>query len=134
MTAAGQTRLRQELADRIHRDRPAIIARLQQAMNDDMNLAENAEYQAVLTEQAANEARIVELEDKLARAEVIDLAKQADQVIRFGATVTLVDEDSKAKKTWQIVGEPEADASHGRKAFFDLAGAKILTDRAGRSS
>jgi transcription elongation factor GreA len=62
----------------------------------------------------AKEARIVELEDKLARAEVIDVSKLSGDTIKFGATVTLIDEDTGEKKIWQIVGEPEADAHRGK--------------------
>ncbi len=114
MTAAGFATLQEELRQRVHVERSQIVARLQQAMSDDTNLGENAEYQAVVAEQAVNESRIADLEAKLAHAEVINLAQQTGDVIRFGATVTLIDEDTKAKKTWQIVGEPEADAAHGR--------------------
>jgi transcription elongation factor GreA len=62
----------------------------------------------------ANEARITELEDKLARAEVIDVSKLSGDTITFGATVTVMDEDTGEKKIWQIVGEPEADVKQGK--------------------
>jgi transcription elongation factor GreA len=64
--------------------------------------------------QAHNEGAIAELEDKLARAEIIDVSKLSGDTIKFGATVTLVDEDTEEKKVWQIVGEPEADAKKGK--------------------
>ena len=64
--------------------------------------------------QSLNEGRIAELEDKLARADVIDVSKLSGDPIKFGATVTLVDEDTDEKKVWQIVGEPEADAKKGK--------------------
>lgn len=114
MTSAGYAALQQEMKDRLQVARPKIVARLQQAITDDVNLTENSEYQAAVAEQAANESRIAELEDKIAHAEVIDLSKQSGDVVRFGATVTVVDEDNNTKSTWQIVGEPEADPSHGR--------------------
>ena len=114
MTSAGYATLQQELKDRLHVERPKIIARLQQAMTDEANLTENSDYQTAVADQAANESRIAELEDKLTRAEVIDLSKQSGDVVRFGATVTVVDEDSHVRRTWQIVGEPEADARCGR--------------------
>ncbi len=114
MTSAGYEALQQELKDRLHIERPKIIARLQQAMTDDVNLTENSEYQAAVAAQATNEGRISELEDKLTRAEVIDLSKQSGDVVRFGAKITVVDEDSHVKRTWQIVGEPEADVRCGR--------------------
>ena len=64
--------------------------------------------------QSHNEGAIAELEDKLARAEVIDVSKLSGDTIKFGATVTLVDEDTDKKQVWQIVGEPEADAKKGK--------------------
>src|SRR6185437_13538833 len=81
---------------------------------DDSNLAENSEYQAVKAEQEVNEARIAELLDKLARAEVIDVSKLSGSTVKFGATVRLIEEDTGEKKVWQIVGEPEADARKGK--------------------
>jgi transcription elongation factor GreA len=68
--------------------------------------------------QAFNEARISDLEAKLARAEVIDPTKLSGAAIKFRATVTLVDEDTGARKVWQIVGEPEADAKKGKISIF----------------
>jgi transcription elongation factor GreA len=114
MTSAGYAALQQEMKERLQLERPRFVERLQQAMTDDFNMSENAEYQAVIAEQAVNESRIIKLEETLAKSEVIHLAKGAGHVIRFGATVTLMDEDSRTKRTLQIVGEPEADASQGR--------------------
>src|SRR5262249_37523571 len=108
MTAAGHAVLEDELKNRVEQ-RPHLIRRIQEAIADDSNLAENAEYHAAKTEQELNEARITELEDKLAHAEVIDVSKLSGDTITFGATVTLIDEDTGDKKVWQIVGEPEAD-------------------------
>jgi transcription elongation factor GreA len=113
MTAAGYYVLERELKHRIQLDRPRLIERLQEAIADDSNLAENAEYQAVKSEQEMNESRIAEFEDKLARAEVIDVSKLSSDTIKFGATVSLIEEDTGANKVWQIVGEPEADALEG---------------------
>jgi transcription elongation factor GreA len=114
MTAAGHLALENELTHRIRAERPRLIQRIQEAIADDTNLAENSDYQAVKTEQELNEARIGELEDKLARAEIINVAKLSGDTIKFGATVTLIEEDTGEKKTWQIVGEPEADAHKGK--------------------
>src|SRR6201993_5263620 len=114
MTAAGYSVLERELKRRIQLDRPRLIERLQEAIADDSNLAENSEYQAAKTEQEINEARIAELEDKLARAEVIDVSKLSGDTVTFGATVTVMDEDTGESKVWQIVGEPEADVKQGR--------------------
>ena len=114
MTAAGHSVLEEELKHRIQVERPRLIQRIQEAIADDSNLAENSEYQDAKTEQERNEVRIAELEDKLARAEVIDVSKLSSDTIKFGATVTLMDEDTGEKKVWQIVGEPEADAHKGK--------------------
>src|SRR5260370_226735 len=114
MTAAGHTALKDELKQRIQMERPRLVQRIQEAIADDSNLAENSEYQTAKTEQEINEARIAELEDKLARSEVIDVSKLSGDTITFGATVTLIDEDTGEKKVWQIVGEPEADVKKGK--------------------
>jgi transcription elongation factor GreA len=111
MTAAGHSALQDELRNRIGIERPRLIRRLQDALGDESNLSENSEYQMVKAEQEANETRIAELEDKLARAEVIDISKLSGDIIKFGATVTAVDEDSNHRAVWQIVVEPEADAA-----------------------
>jgi transcription elongation factor GreA len=114
MTAAGYRALEDELRRRIQVERVRLIQRLKEAIADDSNLAENSEYQAAKAEQEINEARIAEMEDKLARAEIIDVSKLSGDTIKFGATVTLLDEDTAQKKVLQIVGEPEADPSKGR--------------------
>ena len=114
MTAAGYSALEDELNQRIGVERPRLIQRVQEAIADNSNLAENSEYHAAQADQEINEARIVELEDKLARAEVIDVSKLSGGTIKFGATVTLIDENTDEKKVWRIVGEPEADANRGK--------------------
>jgi transcription elongation factor GreA len=113
MTAAGYDVLEQELKHRQQVERPRIIQQITEARSHG-DLSENAEYHAAKEQQALNEGRIAELEDKLARAEVIDVSKLSGDTIKFGATVTLIDEDTEEKKVWQIVGEPEADAKKGR--------------------
>jgi transcription elongation factor GreA len=105
--------LEDELNQRIRVERPRLVQRIQNAIADDSNLAENSEYQAAKAEQEFNEARISELEDKLVRAEVIDVSKLSGNTIKFGATVTLIEEDTGEKRVWQIVGEPEADVDRG---------------------
>lgn len=114
MTATGHSALEDELKHRIRIERPRLVQRIQAAIADDSNLAENSEYQAAKTEQEINEGRIAELEDKLARAEVIDVSKLFGDTIKFGAIVTLMDEDTGEKNVWQIVGEPEADVKKGK--------------------
>ena len=114
ITAAGHAALEDELKRRIRVERPRLIQRIQEAIADDSNVAENSEYQAAKADQEYNEARVAELEDKLARAEVIDGSKHSGDTVRFGAMVTLIDEDRGVKKVWQIVGEPEADVNKGK--------------------
>src|SRR5438445_3269323 len=113
MTAAGHTVLEDELKQRQQVERPRIIQQIMEARTHG-DLSENAEYHAAKEQQSLNEGAIAELEDKLARAEVIDVSKLSGDTIKFGATVTLVDEDTDKKHVWQIVGEPEADAKKGR--------------------
>ena len=113
MTAGGYAALEVELKQRQSVDRPRIIQQITDARTHG-DLSENAEYHAAKESQSLNEGRIAELEDKLARAEVIDVSKLSGDTITFGATVTLIDEDTDKKAVWQIVGEPEADAKKGR--------------------
>ena len=113
MTAAGYAVLEQELKHRQQVERPRIIQQISDARTHG-DLSENSEYHAAKEQQAHNEGRIAELEDKLARADVIDVSKLSGDTITFGATVTLIDEDTEEKRVWQIVGEPEADAKAGR--------------------
>jgi transcription elongation factor GreA len=114
VTSAGHAALEDELQHRTRIERPRLIQRIQDAIADDSNLAENPEYQAARVDQEINEARIAEVEDKLARVEVIDVSKLSGDTIRFGATTMLIDLDSGEQKVWQIVGEPEADANKGK--------------------
>ena len=113
MTAEGYTTLENELKHRQQVERPRIIQQITDARTHG-DLSENAEYHAAKESQSLNEGRIAELEDKLARAEVIDVSKLSGETIKFGATVTLVDEDTEKKQVWQLVGEPEADAKKGK--------------------
>ncbi len=113
MTAAGYSVLENELKHRQQVERPRIIEQITEARSHG-DLSENAEYHAAKETQSHNEGRIAELEDKLTRADVIDVSKLSGDTVKFGATVTLIDEDTEKKQVWQIVGEPEADAKAGR--------------------
>jgi transcription elongation factor GreA len=113
MTAEGYATLETELKHRQQVERPRIIQQITDARTHG-DLSENAEYHAAKESQSINEGHIADLEDKLARAEVIDVSKLSGETIKFGATVTLVDEDTDKKMVWQIVGEPEADAKKGK--------------------
>ncbi|HZP79143.1 MAG TPA: transcription elongation factor GreA [Pseudolabrys sp.] len=113
MTAAGYAALEAELKHCQQIERPRIIQQITDARTHG-DLSENAEYHAAKEQQSHNEGRIAELEDKLARADIIDVSKLSGETVKFGATVTLVDEDTEEKKVWQIVGEPEANAKDGK--------------------
>ena len=113
MTVAGYSVLETELKQRQQVERPRIIQQIADARSHG-DLSENAEYHAAKELQSHNEGRIAELEDKLARAEVIDVSKLSGDTVKFGATVTLIDEDTDKKAVWQLVGEPEADAKKGK--------------------
>ncbi len=113
MTATGFNRLQEELKRLKTIDRPAIIRAIAEA-RDHGDLSENAEYHAARERQGFIEGRVMELEDKIARAEVIDVSKLSGKVVKFGATVTLADEETDEKTVYRIVGEDEADIAKGR--------------------
>lgn len=113
MTHGGYSRLQEELRWRQQEERPRIIEAISEARAHG-DLSENAEYHAAKEAQSHNEGRIGELEDLVARAEVIDPSKLSGATIKFGATVKLVDEDTDDEKTYQIVGDQEADVKSGR--------------------
>ncbi|TCO72999.1 transcription elongation factor GreA [Rhodovulum euryhalinum] len=111
MTRAGHAALDEELKKLKSTERPAVIRAIAEA-REHGDLSENAEYHAAREKQSFIEGRIKELESLLSRADVIDPAKLSGP-IKFGATVTLVDEDTDEEKTYQIVGEAEADIEKG---------------------
>ncbi|HLH49114.1 MAG TPA: transcription elongation factor GreA [Roseiarcus sp.] len=113
ITAAGHSKLFEEFQRLQQVERPRIIQAIAEARGHG-DLSENAEYHAAKEAQSLNEGRIAELEDKLQRAEVIDVSKLSGNTVKFGATVTLVDEDTDEEKILQIVGETEADVKSGR--------------------
>ena len=116
MTAEGYAALEADLKHCREVERPRIIEQIADARGAD-DLSENVEYHAAAELQSLSEARIAELEDKLARAEVIDTSKLSGETITFGATVTLLDEETEKKSVWKIVGEPEADAKRRKISF-----------------
>jgi len=113
MTADGYTRLVEEIKRLKTVERPAIIRAIAEARTHG-DLSENAEYHAARERQSFIEGRLMELEDKVARAEVIDTSKLSGSVIKFGATVTLSDEETDEEQTFVIVGEDEADVKDGK--------------------
>lgn len=113
MTGEGFASLKEELRWRQQVERPRIIEAISEARSHG-DLSENAEYHSAKEAQSLNEGRVNELEDFIARAEVIDITKLSGEKVKFGATVVLVDEDTEEKKTYQIVGDQEADVRSGR--------------------
>jgi transcription elongation factor GreA len=113
MTIEGFQKLEAELHRLKVEERPRIIQQIADA-REHGDLAENAEYHAAKEAQGLNEAKVAEIEDKLGRAEVIDPKKLSGSTIKFGATVTLEDEDSGEKVKYMIVGEHEASVRDGK--------------------
>jgi transcription elongation factor GreA len=113
MTAAGHAALEEELRRRQQIERPRIIQAISEARAHG-DLSENAEYHAAKESQSLNEGRIADLEDKLSRAEIIDVSKLSGSTVKFGATVTVFDEETEEEKRYQIVGETEANVKDGR--------------------
>ena len=111
MTRGGHSALDAELKQRKSVERPAVIRAIAEA-REHGDLSENAEYHAAREKQSFIEGRVKELESLLSYAEIIDPSKFSG-TIKFGATVTLVDEDTDEERTYQIVGEPEADIEKG---------------------
>lgn len=112
MTAGGYQRLEAELKTLKTVERPSVIRAISEA-REHGDLSENAEYHAAKERQGWIESRILELEDKLRRAEVIDVSKLSGDKVMFGATVVLADEDTDEESTYQLVGADEADIKSG---------------------
>ena len=132
MTAAGFERLQEELKRLKTVDRPAIIRAIAEA-RDHGDLSENAEYHAARERQGFIEGRVLELEDKIARAEVIDVSKLSGKVVKFGATVTLEDEETEEKVVYQIVGEDEADITQRRLSVTSPLARALIGKTVGES-
>ncbi|MGZ5931870.1 MAG: transcription elongation factor GreA [Rhizomicrobium sp.] len=113
MTAAGFKSLEDEVNHLKNVERHEIIKAIAEARAHG-DLSENAEYHAAKERQGFIEGRVMELEDQIGRAEVIDVSKLSGSTVKFGATVTLVDEDTDEKRKYQIVGDVESDAKHGK--------------------
>jgi len=113
MTAEGFKKLEEELHRLKSEERPRIIQAIAEARTHG-DLSENAEYHSAKEAQGLNEAKVADLEDKLSRAEVVDTTKLSGSTIKFGATVTLVDEDTDEKVKYKIVGDLEASVKDGK--------------------
>ncbi len=131
MTAAGHAALEAEFLRRQQVERPRIVAAIAEARSHG-DLSENAEYHSAKEAQSHNEGRIVELEDLLQRAEVIDVSKLNGTTIKFGATVTLIDEDTEKQTKFQIVGESEADVKSGKVSITSPTAPRADRQEGGR--
>lgn len=116
ITKEGLSQMEEELKHLKSVARPEVIRAIAQA-REHGDLSENAEYHAARERQSFIEGRLAELEDRIARSEVIDVATLSGKTVKFGATVTIVDEDTDEELTYQLVGETEADVKAGRLAI-----------------
>ncbi len=132
MTTGGYDDLVEEAKRLKTLERPAIIKAIEEARSHG-DLSENAEYHSAREKQSFIEGRLAELEDKIARAEVIDIAQLSGKIIRFGATVTVADEDTDEESTYQIVGEDEADISAGRLSVTSPLAKALIGRQSGDS-
>lgn len=130
MTPSGLAILEDELRRLKAIERPDVIRSIVEA-REHGDLSENSEYHAARERQGFVEGRISELEDIISRAEVIDITKLSGPQIRFGATVTLANEDSGEKTTYMIVGAHEADIKHGRISVYSPLGKALIGKRLG---
>jgi transcription elongation factor GreA len=130
MTPEGHAQLKEELSRLKHQERPAIIKALAEA-REHGDLSENAEYHAARERQSFIEGRLLELEDKLARAEVIETGGQNHSRIMFGATVRLVDEETEEEVSYQLVGADESDIAQGRLSVTSPVAQALIGKEAG---
>ena len=113
MTRQGLDSLEEEFRRLRNEERPAVIKAIA-AAREHGDLSENAEYHAARERQSFIEGRLAELEDVISRADVIDVSKLSGDIVRFGASVIVVDEDTDEEIAYQIVGAHEADLEDGR--------------------
>jgi transcription elongation factor GreA len=132
MTEGGFRTLEEELKRLKTVERPAVIKAISEARAHG-DLSENAEYHAARERQGFIEGRVLELEDIIARAEVIDVSKLSGTAVKFGATVKLADEDTDENVTYQIVGAHEADLSKGRISITSPLGRALIGKSVGES-
>ncbi len=133
MTIEGFKKLEEELHRLKSVERPRIIQQISDA-REHGDLSENAEYHAAKEAQGLNEARVAEVEDKLSRAEVIDITKLSGGTVKFGATVTLEDEDSGEKVKYKIVGDTEANVREGKVSISSPIARALIGKSKGNSA
>lgn len=132
MTAEGYARIEEELRHLRSTARPAVIQAIAEA-REHGDLSENAEYHAARDRQSFIEGRVAELEDQMSRAQVIDVSKLSGDTVKFGATVTLADEDTDEETTYKIVGELEADVKEGKIAVTSPMARAVIGKSVGDS-
>lgn len=132
MTAEGHAAMMQEIKHLKTVERPRIIQAIEEARSHG-DLSENAEYHAAKEQQGWTEARVAELEDKISRAEVIDISKLGGDTVKFGAKVTLIDEETDEQASYQIVGEFEADVKKGKISVSSPIARAIIGKKSGDS-
>ncbi|MCA3556543.1 transcription elongation factor GreA [Aestuariivirga sp.] len=132
MTAEGHSAMMDEVKHLKTVERPRIIKAIEEARSHG-DLSENAEYHAAKEQQGWTEARVAELEDKLSRAEIIDISKLSGDTVMFGARVTLIDEETDDKTVYQIVGEFEADVKKGKISVSSPIARAIIGKKKGDS-
>jgi transcription elongation factor GreA len=132
MTASGFQKLNDELKQLKSVERPAVIKAIAEA-REHGDLSENAEYHAARERQSFIEGRVLELEDTISRAEVIDVSKLSGESVKFGAMVTLIDEDTEEETTYQIVGQHEADINEGRISITAPISRALIGKKSGDS-
>ncbi|HLI11717.1 MAG TPA: transcription elongation factor GreA [Alphaproteobacteria bacterium] len=130
ITADGLSRLQEELRRLKSIERPAVIRALEEARTHG-DLSENAEYHAARERQSFIEGRVAELEDKIRRAEVIDVSKLSGNAVKFGATVDLVDVDTDDEVTYQIVGAEESDINAGKLSIVSPLARALINKEVG---
>ena len=130
MTIEGFRRLETELQRLKSEERPRIIALIAEARQHG-DLSENAEYHAAKEAQGLNEARVAELEDRIGRADIVDTTKLSGNTVKFGATVTLVDEDTDEKVKYKIVGDFEASVRDGKISISSPIARALIGKTAG---
>ena len=132
MTAEGHSAMLDEIKHLKSVERPRIIRLIEEARTHG-DLSENAEYHAAKDQQGWTEARVAELEDKISRADVIDITKLSGETVKFGAKVTLADEETDEKVSYQIVGEFEADVKKGKISISSPIARAIIGKKKGDS-
>jgi transcription elongation factor GreA len=132
MTAEGYAAMLDEVKHLKAVERPRIIRAIEEARAHG-DLSENAEYHAAKEAQGWNEARVAELEDRISRADVIDLSRLGGESVKFGAHVTLIDEDTEDEVKYQIVGDFEADVKKGRISISSPIARAIIGKKSGDS-